>query len=254
LARSRADTKGRGTHGRQSPLRGQVVLITGASRGIGLAIAQALAAEGCHLILTGRRLPPLERASRELSCKGVRILTQVCDLRDPESVRALAVSAKRQFRRVDILINNAGIAHASLPVEKLPREDWKAVIDTNLTGTFLVTQTVLPLMRRGATIVNNLSIAATRVFAGSSAYTASKHGALGLTNTLREELRPRGIRVVALLPGATDTEIWNTLWPDAPRKKMMSAETVAQALVSSLALPSSSTVEELTILPSAGAL
>jgi len=232
----------------------KVALITGASRGIGLAIARALAAEGCHLILAGRALPALEKAGRELTRRGIRVLAKTCDVRHPDSVHALAASAKKHFRRVDILINNAGIAHPSIPVESLPYETWKGVIDTNLTGTFLVSREVLPLMRRGGTIVNNLSIAATQVFAGASAYNASKHGALGLTNTLREELRAKGIRVIALLPGATDTKIWNTLWPDAPRKKMMSAETVARAVVSALKLPSNSTVEELKILPSAGTL
>jgi NAD(P)-dependent dehydrogenase (short-subunit alcohol dehydrogenase family) len=237
-----------------TPLRGQVALITGAGRGIGLATVRALAAEGCHLVLAGRTLAPLEKAGKEVRRLGVRVVTQVCDVRLPESTRALAARGKKEFGRVDILINNAGVAHAGLPVETLPYEAWKTVLDTNLTGTFLVTQSVLPLMRRGGTIVNNLSIAANRVFAGSSAYNASKHGALGLTNTLREELRPKGIRVIALLPGATDTEIWDTLWPDAPRKKMMSAKTVAQAMVSALKLPPDSTVEELTILPTAGTL
>ena len=117
-----------------------------------------------------------------------------------------------------------------------------------------MTQAFLPLLSRGSTVVNNLSVAANRVFAGSSAYNASKHGALGLTNTLREELRPQGIRVIALLPGATDTEIWNTFWPDAPREKTMSPETVARALVGALLLPEDSTIEELTILPTSGAL
>ena len=128
------------------------------------------------------------------------------------------------------------------------------MIDTNLTGIFLVSRAILALMSNGGTIVNNLSIAAKRVFSGWSAYNASKHGALGLTNTLREELRPRGIRVIALLPGATDTDIWDTPWPDAPRRNMMSAETVAQALLGVLALPVSSAVEELRIMPTAGAL
>src|SRR5690349_681930 len=82
--------------------------------------------------------------------------------------------------RVDILVNNAGIGHTSLPVAKLPYNAWKDVIDTNLNGTFLITREILPLMRRGGAIVNNLSIAATQVFANSSAYNASKHGALGL--------------------------------------------------------------------------
>jgi NAD(P)-dependent dehydrogenase (short-subunit alcohol dehydrogenase family) len=106
----------------------------------------------------------------------------------------------------------------------------------------------------GGTIVNNLSIAATRVFAGSSAYNTSKHAALGFTNTLREELRPKGIRVIGLCPGATDTDIWKTLWPEAPRKKMMSSQTVARILVDTITLPANATVEMLEILPTAGTL
>ena len=175
-------------------------------------------------------------------------------MRDRRSVEALVATVKKQFRRLDILINNAGVAHANLNVAELPVEDWKEVIDTNLTGTFLVTRAALPLMKRGGAIVNNLSIAAKRVFVGSSAYNASKHGGLGLTDTLREELRPKGIRVIALLPGATDTDIWKTLWPDAPRKKMMPPETIATAVLNTLLLPENSTVEELTILPTTGTL
>jgi NAD(P)-dependent dehydrogenase (short-subunit alcohol dehydrogenase family) len=235
-------------------LVGRTAVITGASRGIGLAIAHALAAEGCDLVVTGRKLDPLRKAGRELARHGIRVLAKRCDVRDPASVKALVTSVRKQFSRVEILVNNAGIGHTSLPVAKLPYDTWKNVIDTNLTGTFLVTREILPLMRRGGTIVNNLSIAATQVFANSSAYNASKHGTLGLTNTLREELRDEGIRVIALLPGATDTEIWNTLWPEARRKKMMSAQTVARALVSALLLPENSTVEELRILPTSGTL
>jgi NAD(P)-dependent dehydrogenase (short-subunit alcohol dehydrogenase family) len=235
-------------------LSGKVALVTGASRGIGLAIARALANEGCHLVLAGRTLSSLEKVARKLERHKIRVLAKLCDVRDPHAVRALAASIKKQFPRVDILINNAGIAHPNLPVAELPYHVWKSVVDTNLTGTFLVTREILPLMRRGSTIVNNLSIAATRVFEGSAAYNASKHGALGLTNTLREELRAKAIRVIALLPGATDTDIWDTLWPKAPRKKMMSAEAIAEALMGALLLPDNSTVEELTILPTGGAL
>jgi NAD(P)-dependent dehydrogenase (short-subunit alcohol dehydrogenase family) len=237
-----------------SRLLGQTALITGASRGIGLAIARALAGDGCNLILTSRDEKALKKNSRELSRKDVRVLTHICDVRDPYSVDDLFRSVRRECRRLDILINNAGIAHANLTVDKLPYPVWKDVIATNLDGTFLITQAALALIPRGGTIVNNLSIAATRVFAGSAAYNASKHGALGLTNTLREELRPRGIRVIGLFPGATDTEIWNTLWPQAPRKKMMSSETVATAVVNAIVLPSNATVETLEILPTTGAL
>jgi NAD(P)-dependent dehydrogenase (short-subunit alcohol dehydrogenase family) len=155
---------------------------------------------------------------------------------------------------LDILINNAGIGHPNRAVSELPYPTWVEVIDTNLNGLFLVTQAALVVMKRGSAIVNNLSVAAERVFPGSAAYNASKHGALGFTDTLREELRPKGIRVIALLPGATDTAIWNALWPQAPKRKMMSAETVARIVVDALRVPDNATVEKIVVRPSAGTL
>jgi NAD(P)-dependent dehydrogenase (short-subunit alcohol dehydrogenase family) len=240
-------------------LTGRVALVTGATRGIGLGISRALAREGCSLILTGRNEAALLRVGKELAKlhsgdKTIRVLARVCDVRDPYSVDALFRAIRQDFPNLDVLINNAGIAHANLPVENLPFPIWKDVLGTNLDGMFLVTQAALAIMRRGGTIVNNLSIAANRVFPGTAAYNASKHGALGFTNTLREELRPRGIRVIGLLPGATNTDIWKTLWPKAPRPKMMSPETVAQAVLDAILLPANSTVETLEILPSAGTL
>src|ERR1039458_2235342 len=149
-------------------LRGQVALVTGATRGIGLALARALAANSCNLILAARDEKALARISRELASAKIKVLTHPCDIRDPHDVDALFRAARRQFKRLDILINNAGIAHTNLPVEKLPFPVWKDVLETNLTGTFLVTQAALAIMKRGGTIVNNLSIAATRVFAASA--------------------------------------------------------------------------------------
>ena len=235
-------------------LLGKIAVITGANRGIGRAIALQLAEQGASVVLSARdeaRLAEVLVEVRNLQRAGIAI---ALDLRLPSSAEQLVSYATSAFGRVDILINNAGIGQPNLPLAKLPYHQWKSVVDTNLTGMFLVTREMLPLMRKGGIIANNLSIAAERVFAGSSAYNASKHGALGLTDTLREELRSAGIRVIALLPGATDTNIWETLWPEAPRKKMMSAETVAQALVTVLILPEDSTVEELTIMPAAGTL
>lgn len=239
---------------RTATLRGKVALITGASRGIGLATAQALATEGCHLVLAGRNLAPLSKIAKELSPAGIEVLPFACDVRVPQEIQSLIAATKRKFRRLDILINNAGIAHAAASVGQLPIEDWTNVIATNLNGMFMVTHFALPLLKRGGAIVNNLSIAAKRVFPNSSAYNASKHGALGLSNTLREELRSEGIRVIAVLPGATDTEIWDTLWPQAPRGKMMSPTSVANAIVHALALSPESTVEELVLMPAAGTL
>jgi len=245
-------TRGLGqTSGR---LAGRVALVTGASRGIGFAVARALAGEHCDLILIARDESALARVSRELARAKIRVLAHHCDVRDPYSVDVLFRAARQQFGRLDILFNNAGIAHKNLPVERLPYPVWMDVLQTNLSGMFLVTQAALAIMKRGGTIVNNLSIAANRVFTGSAAYNASKHGALGFTNTLREELRPKGIRVIGLLPGATDTEIWKTLWPQAPRRKMMSPNTVADAVVAAILLPANATVENLEILPTAGTL
>jgi NAD(P)-dependent dehydrogenase (short-subunit alcohol dehydrogenase family) len=235
-------------------LKRRTALITGASRGIGLAIARKFAQQGCNLIITGRDEKSLQKVSRELRRLKIRVLAVRCDVRDPHSVDTLFRSIRREFSRLDILVNNAGISHSNLRIDKLPFPVWKDVFQTNMDGMFLVTQAALALMENGASIVNNLSIAATRVFAGSAAYNASKHAARGFSNTLREELRPRGIRVIGLEAGATDTEIWKTLWPQAPRLKMMSPETVAEAVLSAVLLPANATMETIEILPSVGTL
>src|ERR1700724_1067689 len=244
----------RKTTPREPALCGRLALITGANRGIGLAIARALAHEGCNLIIAGRDERTLAKAHAELEELNVHVLAQCCDVRSPDSVDYLFALVRGLHTPLDILINNAGIGHPNRTVGELPYPTWMEVIDTNLNGLFLVTQAALAVMKRGSTIVNNLSIAAERVFPGSAAYNASKHGALGFTNTLREELRPKGIRVIALMPGATDTAIWNTLWPKAPRRKMMSAETVARTVVDALRLPENATVEKIVVMPSSGTL
>ena len=235
-------------------LSGRLALVTGASRGIGLALSRGLARMGCDLVITARDARALGKAGRELRKLGVSVLDQACDIRDPNSVDYLFTLVRALHRPLDFLVNNAGIAHPGRNVTDLPYPTWTEVIDTNLNGMFLMTQAALAVMKRGSVIVNNLSVAAERVFPGSSAYTASKHGALGFTDTLREELRPKGIRVLALLPGATDTEIWETLWPKAPRRKMMSAETVANVVISALQAPENSSVEKIVIRPSIGTL
>ena len=239
---------------RTSPLSGRLALVTGGNRGIGLAIAQALAHEGCHLIITGRDERTLAKAHRELEKLNVPVLAQSCDVRSPDSVDYLFTLVRGLHKPLDILINNAGIGHPNRTVAELPYPTWMEVVDTNLNGLFLVTQAALAVMKRGGTIVNNLSIAAERAFPGSAAYNASKHGALGFTNTLREELRPKGIRVIALMPGATDTAIWDAMWPKAPRRKMMSAKTVAQAVIDALRIPENTTVEKIVVMPSTGTL
>ena len=242
------------TNTNETSLESQVALVTGASRGVGRAIAAALVKQGCKVIITGRDEEALSTTCAAISRRKDSVFARHCDVRSPESVDALAKAVRKQFGRVDILVNNAGIAHEAATVDKLPIEAWREVVETNLTGLFLVTRALLPLMHPGGSIVNNLSISAKMSFPQASAYNASKHGALGFTNTLREELRPRGIRVIGLIPGATDTAIWNQFWPDAPRDKMMSPESIAQAVICALRLPENATVSELEITPTGGAL
>jgi NAD(P)-dependent dehydrogenase (short-subunit alcohol dehydrogenase family) len=232
----------------------KVAVITGGGSGIGLAMARIFAANGYSVVITGRDAKRLQKAATTISADKKQVTGIPCDVRDPASVEKLFREVGKQHSTIDVLINNAGVAHSLAPVDQLPVETWKEVIDTNLTGTFLVTQAALPLIRPGGTIVNNLSIAAVQPFAGMSAYNASKFGALGFTHALREDLRKRGIRVLALLPGATDTEIWSQFWPDAPRAKMISAETVAQAVFHAVSVPANTAIEEIRIGPAAGVL
>ncbi|MGC2743918.1 MAG: SDR family NAD(P)-dependent oxidoreductase [Candidatus Angelobacter sp.] len=232
----------------------KVAVITGGGTGIGLATARLLAQSGYSVIITSRGAKRLEAAAAKISTEKKQVTAIPCDVRDPLSVEKLFREIGKQHQTIDVLINNAGVAHALAPVDQLSVETWKEVIDTNLTGTFLVTRAALPLMRAGATIVNNLSVAALQPFAGMAAYNASKFGALGFTQALREDLRKRGIRVLALLPGATNTEIWSQFWPGAPKEKMISAETVAQAVLHAVSAPANTAVEEIRIGPAAGVL
>ena len=235
------------------PARPKLAVVTGASRGLGLAIAEALSERGFHLILTARD----QRALARLAARLPNSTAIACDIRDPQSVAQLAAHVATQVRRskrLDVLINNAGIAGSSAPIASLDFEIWRQVIDTNLHGTFLVTQALLPFLGKGSVIVNNLSVAARSSFPGMAAYNASKRGLLAFTETLREELRPRGVRVVALLPGATNTAIWRQFWPDAPRRSMLSPRTVAEAVASAVTLSPNSNFDELVIAPSAGTL
>ena len=255
-------------------LLGEVAVVTGGSRGIGYAVASTLAAEGCSVVITGRDGPKLAKSAAELrrllprkslahDDNDAQIVAEVCDVRDPDSVASLFAIVKRRFGKIDVLVNNAGIAQPAVSIEQTSLAIWRDAIDTNLTGLFLCTRAALPLLRRsraahlvqaGATIINNLSVAARTVFPDFAAYNASKHGALGFTLSLRDELIPRGIRVVALMPGATDTDLWQQFWPDAPRERMVDVESVAQAVLYAVLLPPNANLSELVLTPTGGAL
>ncbi len=221
-----------------------------------MAIARTLASEGCTVVITGRNGSALIKSSAQITklAEQGTIIPIVCDVRDEESVGALFAEVKRRFGRLDILVNNAGVAQPLASIEQTGVELWREVMDTNLTGPFLCTRAALPLMGAGATIINNLSVAAKTVFPNFAAYNTSKHGALGFTLSLREELIPRGIRVVALMPGAIDTDLWQQFWPDAPRERMMDVESVAQAVLYAVLLPPNANLSELILSPTGGAL
>jgi len=232
----------------------RTAVVTGASRGMGLAIAEGLAKAGFNVVLSARNSGELTSAAKRVEKHGTRVLAERCDVRDSKSVQHLFAAVKREFGSVNVLVNNAGHAGPLKNIEELPAEVWQETIETNLTGTFLCTHAALPLMARGSTIVNNLSVAAKGSFPGMAAYVAAKHGVMGFTLTLREEVRAKGIRVMALMPGATDTRIWEQFWPDAPRSRMMSPESVASVVVNAILLPENATVEEVVVAPTAGAL
>jgi NAD(P)-dependent dehydrogenase (short-subunit alcohol dehydrogenase family) len=238
-------------------LADKLAVVTGGSKGIGYAIARALALEGANVVITGRDLTTLTKSAAELrkEVQGpAKILAMTCDVRVPQSVARLFAVVKRRFQQIDILVNNAGISQPPRSLQETSLEIWKENIETNLTGVFLCTRAALPQMKAGATIINNLSAAARQLFLQYYAYTSAKMGALGFTQSLREELAPRGIRVMALMPGATSTDIWQQIAPDMPRDRMMDAESIAQAVLYAVLLPSNVNPSEISLDPTAGTL
>jgi NAD(P)-dependent dehydrogenase (short-subunit alcohol dehydrogenase family) len=241
-------------------LLGKVAVVTGGSRGIGYAIAHALAAKGCSVVITGRDEAALKKSARGIGksvgaqSKSAQVVPLVCDVRDPDSVASLFATVKKLFGKLDVLVNNAGITQPMVTVEETTLEVWRDVIETNLTGIFLCTRAALPMMQAGTTIVNNLSAAAKQVFPNYATYSAAKRGALGFTLSLREELIPRGIRVMALIPGATATDMWDQIMPNAPRDRMIDVESVAQAVLYAVLLPPNANLSELELAPTGGAL
>jgi len=237
-----------------SDLAGKTAVVTGGSRGIGLGIARELAVHGCRVAIAGRDPQTLEAAIAELKGEGLALSAKRCDISDPDQVHEFFHAIRERFGTLDFLINNAGAAHVLANVERLSPEEFRRVVDINLVGTFLCCRSAIPLMSSGAVIVNNLSVAAHQPFAGMSAYNASKAGALALTNTLREELRGQGIRVLALVPGAVDTDIWQQFWPEAPREKMVSTQDVARAVLLALSMPPNTSIDEIRMGPASGTL
>jgi NADP-dependent 3-hydroxy acid dehydrogenase YdfG len=232
-------------------------LITGASSGIGKATALAFAKAGIDIALVGRSQNNLEFVSKAAHEFGVEAKAFCVDLAEVAEVKAKIQAIAHEFGNIDILINNAGIGYTG-NLNDTPLEDWQQVINVNLTSVFQCMMGILPGMRQQGqgTIINIASIAAKQAFAGWGAYCVSKAGLLSLSQTLAQEERANGIRVMAICPGSVNTEIWDTPTVKAnfDRSQMLTPEIVAETILHTVLLPQQAVIEELTIMSNAGVL
>jgi NADP-dependent 3-hydroxy acid dehydrogenase YdfG len=239
------------------PPKQQRAIITGASSGIGEATALAFAKSGIDVALVSRSLRKLEtvvNAAREI---GVEAKSYALDLREITSVKEQMTAIAENFGFIDILVNNAGMGYTN-SLTNTSLADWQQVIDLNLTSIFQCIQGILPQMRQhgGGTIINVASIAASQAFPEWGAYSVSKAGVVALTKTLAIEERVHGIRAVIISPGAVNTRLWDTdtVKAELNRDAMLTPEIVAQSILHAVLLPPQAVIEEMTVMPSGGAL
>ena len=237
----------------------KVALVTGAGSGIGRHVAVALAGAGYSVVLAGRRKEPLEATALEVSRNNSQALVVPTDVGDPDAVRELFAKTKHAFGRLDLLFNNAGISGRDLPMEDLPFEMWKSVVDTNLTGTFLCTQEAFKIMKsqepRGGRIINNGSISAHAPRPNSAAYTSTKHGVTGLTKTTSLDGRKYDIACGQIDIGNAATEMAERMKNGVPQpngtiavEPTMNPANVARAIVYMASLPLDANVQFMTVM------
>jgi NADP-dependent 3-hydroxy acid dehydrogenase YdfG len=230
------------------PLDGRVAVVTGASRGIGLATARALAGAGARVAMLARSAAPLDAAAREIGALAVP-----CDIADERAVHEALRRVTSEAGDPEILVNNAGVFHLA-PFERTTGADLRRTLDVNLVAPFLLTRAVLPGMRdaRRGHIVTIGSIADRATFPDNAAYAASKFGARAVHQVLREELRGTGVRATLVSPGPTDTPLWDAVGPDdragfTPRSRMLSAADVADAVLFAVTRADDVNVDELRL-------
>jgi len=224
-------------------------LITGASRGIGRAIAEKLAAKDVELLLHGRDTVALAQTQKAVESQCAKVALLIHDLATAAGVSDLIAEVGKE--RIDLLVNNAGVAVVKSFTEITPIE-WEQTVGVNITAPFMLMQHFAPRMPPGSSIVNILSVAAKSGFANWSAYCMSKFALEGFSQCVREELRDRKIRVINVYPAATDTNIWNDIEGNWPRGKMISPKDVASAVAYALSRPTDVALENITLSSLAG--
>ncbi len=194
-------------------LEGKVALITGASQGLGKALALAFAKEGAKLAINARSEDSLRPVAEEAENAGAEVLAIAADVSKREDVERLIDEAAGRFGGIDVLINNAGLLGPRVAIEEYPEDEWRKVIDANLTGPFLVAKAAIPHMREGGSIINLVSGVSVEGRPEWGAYSVSKFGVEGLTQILAAELKERGIRVNAVDPGGMRTSMRANAYP-----------------------------------------
>ncbi|MDX1435085.1 MAG: SDR family oxidoreductase [Gammaproteobacteria bacterium] len=238
---------------------GKVAIVTGAGTGVGRAAALALLRAGYRVVLAGRRPEPLENVKKEAGANGTNALCVPTDVADPASVKALFAKAKSTFGRLDVLFNNAGVNAPGIPLEELTLEQWKNVVDINLTGMFLCTQEAFRVMKdqspRGGRVINNGSISAHAPRPNSSPYTATKHAVTGLTKCTSLDGRKYDIACGQIDIGNARTEMAERMAKGVPQaggeirvEPLMDVNHVGEAVVHMANLPLETNVQFMTIM------
>jgi NAD(P)-dependent dehydrogenase (short-subunit alcohol dehydrogenase family) len=237
----------------------KVALVTGAGTGIGRAVALALMRTGYAVTLAGRRQDKLDETAAEGHAIGAQTLPVATDVSDPAQVKAMFAKTKETFGRLDVLFNNAGIGAPAMPLEELPLETWRKVVDINLTGMFLCTQEAIRMMKsqqpRGGRIINNGSISAHTPRPHAVAYTTTKHGVTGLTKQTALDCRGQDICCGQIDIGNAETPLTErmvagVLQPDGTRRPepRMNADDVGRAVVYMASLPLDTNVLFMTVM------